>query len=1057
MDEGDRPAGIRTFLIADVRGYTLFTHQRGDEAAAKLAAKFARLAREGLEARGGSMIELRGDEALAVFDSPRQAIRAAIELQETFVDETLSDPELPLAVGIGLDAGEAVPVEGGFRGGALNLAARLCGQAGPGEILASREVIHLARKVEGVRYIERGELHLKGLADPVRPIRIVSEAQDPAERLSAVVRAAPEPPGAPEQPGPRRRGLKALLSPLRVGIAALVVVIIAAAVSVGLLRRDGEVEGLDGLEGTALGFIDLDSGALLEQVPLTQRPGGIAFGAGAVWITDAVAGTVARVDAESRRVVETIQVDNGPSAVAVGEDAVWVTNGDAGTVSRINPRTNTVVQRIPVGNGPSGIAVGEGAVWVTNSFDATVSRIDTATGRVTATIGVGGTPKGIGTGGGSVWVVNQSSNTVSQIDPAAGRVVRPISVGNGPTGLAVGEGSIWVTNTGDGTLSRIDAQAGAVAATVGVGRGAGGVAVGGDSVWITAELEASVVRVETETDRVTETIPLGSAPQAVAVGGGGVWVVARGSTEIHRGGTVTVVDLEGPDQIDPATSFTLAGWQILSNTNNGLVGFKRVGGVEGVTLVPDLAASLPVPTDGGKTYTFVLRPGIRYSTGDPVTPDDVRHSIERGFKIPLGSAPFFLGAIVGADGCQEDPATCDLSEGIVGDERASSVTFHLTEPDPDFLHKLTLPLAFVLPEDLPDENVGEEPAPATGPYMIERYVPGREVVLVRNPMFREWSPGARPDGFPDEIRWRLGSEPDAQVEAVLAGEADVMLDRPPPDRVEEINTRFTDQRFLYVQSSTGFLFLNTRVSPFDDVRVRQAVNLAVDRERVVDLMGGPFQAQFTCQILPPNFPGYRPYCPYTMDPNDAGTWTGPDLNRARRLVDASGTEGMEVTLWSWPARFPGVGQYLAEVLRELGYRVSLKERNNPEFYFSRISNSENRVQAGVIVWLVDIPTPSGMVHILKCEAFSPGDPLNLNHAQFCDPEIDALIEDALALQVTDPPAASETWTEVDRMLVDAAPWVPLFTLRSMDLVSARVGNYQRNPQWGVLVDQLWVK
>jgi WD40 repeat protein/class 3 adenylate cyclase len=201
--QGAADAHIRTFLIADVRGYTLFTQERGDEAAAKLAAKFADLAREGVEARGGSVVELRGDEALAVFDSARQAIRASVELQRRFVDETVADPTLPLAVGIGLDAGEAVPVGDGFRGGALNLAARLCGIAGPAEILASPAVTHLARKVDGVAYVDRGEVHLKGLAEPVQVIRLRSEADDAADDIafrrslgSAAVRIAPAVPGA---------------------------------------------------------------------------------------------------------------------------------------------------------------------------------------------------------------------------------------------------------------------------------------------------------------------------------------------------------------------------------------------------------------------------------------------------------------------------------------------------------------------------------------------------------------------------------------------------------------------------------------------------------------------------------------------------------------------------------------------------------------------------------------------------------------------------------------------------------------------------------------------
>jgi WD40 repeat protein/class 3 adenylate cyclase len=177
-------ATILTFLIADIRGYTRFTAERGDEAAAELAMKFAGIAQEGIEAHGGTLVSLRGDEAFAVFDSARQAIRTAIDLQRRFVDETVSDPTLPLPVGIGLDAGEAVPVEDGYRGGAINLAARLCSLAGPAEILASREAVHVARKVEGVTYVDRGSVHLKGLADAVQVVRLRAEAEDPAEEIA---------------------------------------------------------------------------------------------------------------------------------------------------------------------------------------------------------------------------------------------------------------------------------------------------------------------------------------------------------------------------------------------------------------------------------------------------------------------------------------------------------------------------------------------------------------------------------------------------------------------------------------------------------------------------------------------------------------------------------------------------------------------------------------------------------------------------------------------------------------------------------------------------------
>ena len=151
-----RDADVHAFLIADVRGYTAFTQEQGDEDAARLAGRFAQVTRSVVEDHRGHVLELSGDEALVVFGSPRSAIRGAVALQQRFVEETVADPSLPLTVGIGLDAGEAVPVESGFRGGAINRAARLCAMAGPAEVLSTREVVHLAGRTEGVTSVDRG-------------------------------------------------------------------------------------------------------------------------------------------------------------------------------------------------------------------------------------------------------------------------------------------------------------------------------------------------------------------------------------------------------------------------------------------------------------------------------------------------------------------------------------------------------------------------------------------------------------------------------------------------------------------------------------------------------------------------------------------------------------------------------------------------------------------------------------------------------------------------------------------------------------------------------------
>ncbi len=174
---------IRTFMIADVRGYTTYTQTYGDQAAARLAAEFAAITREVVESRSGVLLELRGDEALSVFDSTREAIAASILLQERFVTEAVRDAEMPLLVGIGLDVGEAVPMEGGYRGGALNLAARLCSLAAPGEILASTVATYLAGPLEGIEYEGRGETRLKGIRDPVPVVR-VRPIDDPISRLA---------------------------------------------------------------------------------------------------------------------------------------------------------------------------------------------------------------------------------------------------------------------------------------------------------------------------------------------------------------------------------------------------------------------------------------------------------------------------------------------------------------------------------------------------------------------------------------------------------------------------------------------------------------------------------------------------------------------------------------------------------------------------------------------------------------------------------------------------------------------------------------------------------
>jgi class 3 adenylate cyclase len=355
---GAQDARIRTFLIADVRGYTLFTQERGDEAAAKLAGKFADIVREVVETRGGRLLELRGDEALCIFDSTRDAIRTAIDLQVRFVEETMAQPELPLTVGIGLDAGEAVAVEGGYRGGALNLAARLCGQARAGEILASREVTHLARRLDGVRYEDRGALTFKGIQDAVTVVRVVPETEDPAERLR------PFAPPAPPPPRPTRRWIV----PAAVALALAVV-----AVAIPMLGGDDASVRI-GSDSVAL--IDLEDGSVALSETIGDRPGAMAVAFDSVWVVQPDRGLLVRLGLDGS-VQDTIPVGSAPAAIAAGDDEMWVTNAADGTVSRVDVETNQESVTLLAGSRPTGIASGGGALWVADTTGASPPRTTT--------------------------------------------------------------------------------------------------------------------------------------------------------------------------------------------------------------------------------------------------------------------------------------------------------------------------------------------------------------------------------------------------------------------------------------------------------------------------------------------------------------------------------------------------------------------------------------------------------------------------------------------------------------------------------------------------------
>jgi YVTN family beta-propeller protein len=839
---------------------------------------------------------------------------------------------------------------------------------------------------------------------------------------------------------------------LAVGGLAGAAVAVAAAV---LLTSGGERRQISAVAANSVGAISPTSGAIDSEVLVGSSPSRLAAGYRSLWVTNSNADTVTRIDLATQTVRQTVPLSSQPGGIAVGAGAVWVTDALKGTVSRIDPTVGRVVQTIAVGNGPSGVAVGNGAVWVTNSSDATLSRVDARTGSVARTISLGGGATDAAVGMGAVWVSDEAAGRVLRVDTQTDQVTASIRVGTGPGAIAVGDGSVWVTNGLDGTVSRIDPKTNSVTATIAVGDGPDAIAVGARGVWVANEFGGTVVRLDPSSGAVARTLRVGNPVSGISVAGATVWVGARATGDRHRGGTLRVLSHSPLGSFDPAQAYNFGGYTHL--TNDGLTALKRVGGGDGAQVVPDLAVSLPTPTDGGLTYTFQLRRGIRYSNGTVVRPEDFRRAIERDFRLGDANAQAYYADLAGGSACTIHPTRCTLSRGITTDDVANTVTFHLTAPDPELLDRLAVWDAVAVPASAPSRDVGIHPLPATGPYAVNR-ASSRQVVFTRNPYFHEWSHAARPDGYPDQIVLKFGASPSAELTAVERGRADYSLDDPPPQRLNELYTRFASQLHVNPDVVLNELVLNTRVSPFNDIRVRRALNYAVDRAEVARLTGSA--AQPTCQFLTPFIPGYRRYCPYTLRPGSGGPWRAPDINRARDLIAASGTKGTGITIWNLGILGDAtkVAQYLASLLRQLGYPTRVRTLLSNPNAAAQFANSKDRAQVALIAYFPNYPAASEYIKwFLSCKNFVPNSASNANWPEFCDRTLDAKIDRALTAQGADSPAAVGLWARADRSATDLAPMVPLAVPDQLDVVSRRVGNFQYNPQLGVLPDQLWVR
>jgi peptide/nickel transport system substrate-binding protein len=525
----------------------------------------------------------------------------------------------------------------------------------------------------------------------------------------------------------------------------------------------------------------------------------------------------------------------------------------------------------------------------------------------------------------------------------------------------------------------------------------------------------------------------------------------------HAGGVFTILANSAFGVADPAQNYTLEEWQLLIDTHDGLVGFAKAPGIAGSKIVPDLATSIPTPTNGGLTYVFNVRRGIKFSNGQVLKPSDFVTTLERQFTVPGGNPGFYSG-IVGASSCSTKG--CDLSKGIVADDTNYTLTINLTKPDPELLNQLSLPFAFAVPAGTSMKLTGNNVPPGTGPYMWKSYNPNTELVLVRNPYFHVWSAIAQPAGLPDQIIEKYGLQVSDEVNQVKNGQASAVWDGDsiPSDQLTTLNSsQYASQVHVNTLTADWYMALNTSRPPFNNLQARQAINWAANRSAYVKIAGGPSLAVPACQILPPNFPSYTPYCPYTT--GSQTVWSGSDLSKAKALVKASGTLGAKVVVNGTNDQ---VGKQLAEQmaadLNAIGYKATTQLLTmSVQYPFVQNSANSGKWNVGWSAWYQDYPAASDFLNVLLgCGSIHKNSDASPNIAEYCSQTIQSQITQAEAAATTNPTQAASLWTQIDHELTQQAPWVDLYNPKQIDFLSSTVHGYQWSPQWYILYDQLWL-
>ena len=485
--------------------------------------------------------------------------------------------------------------------------------------------------------------------------------------------------------------------------------------------------------------------------------------------------------------------------------------------------------------------------------------------------------------------------------------------------------------------------------------------------------------------------------------------LAACGTEEQERGEIVISQSSQPDRLDPALSYSVNAWEPLWLVYTPLLTYRHAEGEKGAELVPGLAGDLPEISEDGTTYRLTLREGLSYSDGTDVVASDFEHTIRRVLHLESGGLPFYDDIAGAKRYIRAGDPEGDIS-GIETDDETGEITIALGEPDATFSNVLAMNFAGLVPGDTPFRNMTASPPPGVGPYEITESVPNRHFVLERHEGFGELDIPDIPTGNIDKITTRIIRSEREQAQDVLDNQLDYMQDPPPPDLKPTVIEQAGDRYEEHPTVSTYYFFLNHRTAPFDDPKVREAVNHGLDRSALARLYAGTLKPG--CAFLAPGMPGYdealdTTECPYG-NPTEP-----PDVARARELISEAGAGGTRVIVWgSNEEDTQAVTEAYAEMLSAIGLEAEPRIID-AGIYYATIENQKTSAQTGFNTWFQDFPHPLNFYLLVDGDSIQPTNNPNPGNVDdpFIDEELGRLRGEADVQDVV------EDWRELDRYVV----------------------------------------